>query len=657
MSEKEHQGFTRRDFLAKSALVGAGAAALGTFGGLGTGTAFAEPNPGIPDKWDREADVVVLGYGGAGASAAIEAAKAGSSVIILEKAPSGLEGGNTSCAGGGWLVISDRAKGIKFVTAQYLGTTDEAEIAAFAAKEPVVAEEIAGFVDEVMGTADWIKSIGGNVGPVGNLPGILYPNLPGADGVPGSQNATGPGSVLFATLKKAVDGLSNIKVLYETPGERLIFDPATREVYGVYAEAAGARIAVKARKGVVLALGGYENDQHLVWNFFAPATRIYPWGTPFNTGDGLPMIAEIGAKLRHFSSVEWGSYCCKKASDDAGFAVSLGYTSPQFANAILVNKYGKRFVSENRPSAGFLPSPTHDKEPLPQMAYSLKNMEYPNGQFFMVFDETRRAAGPLCTMAAKGTAAQSWAIKPGSFQWSQDNQAEIAAGYVLKADTIAELATKAGIDPVELQATVDKWNAAVDAGTDDEFERAAQLSKITTAPFYITEMALSFINTQGGADRNAKHEVLDWEGTPIPRLYAAGEFGSVYGFLYQGAGNIPEALGGRVAGASAAAQPVRKEATSVKLSENASAIRLGEAVMLKVALKGGTFSGTYVNIMVKRPGSSAYKLLKKVKVTAAGAASYKYRPTKKGTYYHRVNFLGSANFLPSKSAAVKLTVR
>jgi hypothetical protein len=284
-------------------------------------------------------------------------------------------------------------------------------------------------------------------------------------------------------------------------------------------------------------------------------------------------------------------------------------------------------------------------------------MEYPNGTFFMVFDETRRAAGPLCTMAAKGTASQSWAIKPNSFQWSADNQAEIAAGYVLKADTIAELATKAGIEPAALQASVDTWNAAVDAGKDEEFGRTTQLSKITTAPFYITEMALSFINTQGGADRNAAHEVLDWEGTPIPRLYAAGEFGSVYGFLYQGAGNIPEAIGGRTAGASAAAQPARKDATSVKLSESAAAIKLGAAVTLKAALKGGAFSGTYVNIMVKRPGASAFKLLKKVKVSSAGAASYKYRPSKKGTYYHRVDFLGSAGYLPSKSAAVKLTVK
>lgn len=534
--DNKKQELSRRFFLKASSGALLGASALIGCGDDSSDHAIAGNN-GVPSTWDAEADVVVIGYGGAGATAAIAAAQAGSSVLLLEKAPKGEEGGNTSVCGGGWIVVTDRTKGEQFIKAQCGDTASD--------------EEIAGFVDEAMGTGDFIRSLGGTVSAVNNAPGCLYPGLPGADGVPGTQNAGGTGKALFAVLRSAVEDLPNITVMWETPGKQLIFDPVTKEVFGVRAVQGGKELAIKAKKGVVMALGGYENHEEMKTNFFAPGVKIYPWGTPHNTGDGLPMVAAVGAKLRHFSSVEWGSYCVKAASEKAGVAVALTYISPQFEHAILVNKTGKRFVSENHPSAGFLASPTHDKEPLPQMAYSLKSYEYPNGSFYMVFDEARRAAGPLCGLASQNS-GQSWAGVHKTFTWSDDNQAEIAAGYVLQAATIEELATKAGIDPTALAATVEAWNQACAAGRDDEFGRTTQLTPISQGPFYLTEMALTFINTQGGPDRNGSHQVLDWNGNVIPRLWAAGEFGSIYGFLYQGAGNVPEALGGRVAGANAA---------------------------------------------------------------------------------------------------------
>lgn len=100
-----------------------------------------------------------------------------------------------------------------------------------------------------------------------------------------------------------------------------------------------------------------------------------------------------------------------------------------------------------------------------------------------------------------------------------------------------------------------------------------------------------------------------------------------------------------------------KVATSTALTASAKTIRRGRSVTLRVKLRGGAFASTYVNIEVKRPGTSAYKLLKKVKVSAAGAASYTYRISKKGTYCHRARFLGNATFLASKSPARKLVVK
>lgn len=494
-------------------------------------------------KWDHEADVVVVGYGGAGASAAIGAARAGSTVIVLEKAPEGEEGGNLGVCGGGWIAVdqSNLSGAFDFIKAQVPSS--------------VTDEEIQGFVDELVGTPEFVESCGAKLGEVGKAPGCLYPNLVGAEAIPGSQNAGGPGKKLFSHLKETAESLSGVQVMYETPGYKLIFDPATKEVFGVVAKQGDEEINVKAKRGVILALGGYENNLEMAHQYCAPEVPIYPWGTPYNTGDGFPMISEVGAKQRHFASVEWGSFCFKKASDVAGTAVAIVYTADQFDNAILVNKYGKRFQDEIAHNAGFLPTPTHDKRyPLAQLVYDpVEKMEYTNLPFYMVFDETKRAAGPLANLASKDS-GQTWCGVHKNFTWSDDNMAEVDKGYIFKADTIEELAKQAGVDPAALKETVDGWNATVAAGVDAEFGRTGQLTPISTPPFYMSEMALSFINTQGGPERDAAHHVIDWEGNVIPRLYAGGEFGSIYGFLYQGAGNVPEAMGTRVAGENAAAE-------------------------------------------------------------------------------------------------------
>lgn len=534
------QSVTRRNFL-KIGAIGTAAA----FGSAALSGCSSDGNGGADIasvKWDHEADVVVVGYGGAGASAAIGAARAGATVIVLEKAPEGEEGGNLGVCGGGWIVVdeSNLDGAFDFIKAQVPSS--------------VTDEEISGFIDELAGTPEFVESCGATLGEVGNAPGCLYPNLVGAKAVPGSQNAGGPGKKLFSHLKETTESLSGVQVMYETPGYKLVFDPTTKEVFGVVAKQGDAEVHVKAKRGVILALGGYENNLEMVHQYCAPEVPIYPWGTPYNTGDGFPMITEIGAKQRHFASVEWGSFCFKKASDDAGTAVAIVYTADQFENAILVNKYGKRFQNEIAHNAGFLPTPTHDKSPLPQLNYDpVENMEYPNLPFYMVFDETKRAAGPLANLASKDS-GQTWCGVHKNFTWSDDNMAEIDKGYLFKADSIEELAKKADIDPATLQETVDNWNAMVASGIDTEFGRTGQLSPISTPPFYLSEMALSFINTQGGPERDAAHRVLDWNGSAIPRLYAGGEFGSIYGFLYQGAGNVPEAMGARVAGENAAAE-------------------------------------------------------------------------------------------------------
>ena len=159
----------------------------------------------------------------------------------------------------------------------------------------------------------------------------------------------------------------------------------------------------------------------------------------------------------------------------------------------------------------------------------------------MILRRRRRAGSPArcssraCSSAGPATSRDSRA--------SADNSAELANGWILKADNIHDLAVKMGRDPDELQSAVDKWNADCDAGKDTQFDigdparpymrPANRLQKFTTGPFYAIQAHQCTLNTQGGMKRNPLSQVMSIEGPPIPRLYAAGENGDIWTILYQ----------------------------------------------------------------------------------------------------------------------------
>jgi predicted oxidoreductase len=113
-----------------------------------------------------------------------------------------------------------------------------------------------------------------------------------------------------------------------------------------------------------------------------------------------------------------------------------------------------------------------------------------------------------------------------------------------------------GHSPDVLQATVDRYNAACAAGIDVEWDRdPATLAPLRTPPYYAIELVAASLNTQGGPVRNERAQVIDVAGRPIPRLYSAGELGSIYAYRYQAGGNLGECFAfGRIAGRNAAAE-------------------------------------------------------------------------------------------------------
>lgn len=533
---------SRRSFLKGGAAV----AAAGMVGAMGL-TGCSSGNGGADATsitWDEEADVVVVGFGGAGACATIAASEAGASVLLLEKAPEEDAGGNTSVAGGGSMYCTeDKAEEcFQFLRYQMPDTIPD--------------EEIHGFVDEMLTQEQWLEDHGAPLEKTEGH-GNLYTMHPQAGGMNKRLKINGTGNGAFTFLKKTVEDSAGVQTMYETPVKKLIFDPETKEVFGVIASSGGEDVNIKANKGVVLTCGGFENDHYMKTAYYSPNVPIFPAGTPYNTGDGLRMVAELGAKMRGFSSIEWAIHCCKPASEEIGVSIGMAWSDLDvWSGSVMVNDAGKRFVNEARSTMDgtqiFVMRPLHDKTQIPELAFDMTTLRYPNLPMFMVLDEKRREKGPLFTAAAKD-AGNHWANVHKWYTWSDDNQAEIDKGWVVKADTLDELAEKIGMDAAGLKETVDAFNAAC-AGAEDEFGRTAAMEPIDTPPFYATELGLGILNTQGGPARDAKHHVLDWNDRPIPRLYSAGEFGSIYVWLYNGGCNITECYAGRTAGEMAAAE-------------------------------------------------------------------------------------------------------
>jgi hypothetical protein len=221
---------------------------------------------------------------------------------------------------------------------------------------------------------------------------------------------------------------------------------------------------------------------------------------------------------------------------------AFGYVfSPRSGGWIWVAKDATRFTNETYPTrhgkvpfhGTFVSAPT----PLP---------------VHLIFDETMRKSGPLYAPES----FFCWYCIIEHYQWSADSSAELGKGWIQKGDTIRELALKIGKDPDQLEKTVASWNHSCAAGNDPEFGRAPrQMAAIEAAPYYAMEFVPSFTNTQGGPRRNEHAQVLDTNRKPIPRLYSAGELGSIFSCQYQGSGNIGECIAfGRIAGEHAAAE-------------------------------------------------------------------------------------------------------
>ncbi|MBT4700715.1 MAG: FAD-binding protein, partial [Rhodospirillaceae bacterium] len=166
---------------------------------------------------------------------------------------------------------------------------------------------------------------------------------------------------------------------------------------------------------------------------------------------------------------------------------------------------------------------------------------------FVIVDEEGRKMYPL------GQAVFNDRNTP-EYVWSDDNLQEIDNGILSKADTMAELSDIVGVKESVLQATLDRWNGFCDAGEDGDYDRPpGTMVPINKPPYYVGQVWPVVSNTQGGPRHDSKQSIVNPYGEPIPRLYEAGELGSIWGYLYLVGGNLAECfISGRIAGREAA---------------------------------------------------------------------------------------------------------
>ena len=532
-------------------------------------------------------DVLVLGTGAAGLTAALTAHGHGASVVVLEK---GDKVGGTSAWSGGMIWIPNNPH------MQRAGIEDSRETALGylkALSHDLIDEQLAeAFVDAGPEMVSWLEAnTPVEFQPVAEFPDY-HPEHPGGkpqggrslecklfpydelgaakdDVTVGHNYGTAPITMEESNLGRAVPvqvapeerarraerdergcGQALIGRLYKgcldrgievLTGHRAV-SLATQagSVTGVTAQGPHGTVEFAVTGGVVLATGGFEWNRDLVRTFLrGPMTS--PVSVPTNEGDGLTMCMRIGAALGNMREA-WWMPAVEVPADNGGTQIHLFAAERARPRSIMVNRAGRRFTNEaanyNAFGAAF-----HEQD--------VARFEYANLPCWFLFDQEH-----LDTFGFIDT-------PPGA----------PAANWVTSALTLRELALKLEIDADELERTVARWNTFVENDSDADFHRgesahdnwwgdpgargtpAATLGRLDTGPYYAVEVKSGALGTKGGPLTDLRARVQNVDGETIEGLYAAGNvMASVMGMTYGGAGGTlaPGMVFGFISGRDAA---------------------------------------------------------------------------------------------------------
>lgn len=448
-------------------------------------------------------DVIVVGSGAAGLAAALGAADAGASVLVVEADKQ--VGGSSRLSGGHFYAAGTSVQ-------QAAGVEDDAD-AMFEhymtlnqwLVEPAVVRR---YCDLSAPTFEWLKDLG-----VEFLPEKVYRS--GIGSVPRGHPPEGGGERV-------------IEILHGHLGQREVDFVFGSRVSGLLTDDSGAVCGIRIGDdqatcgAVIMATGGFGANQEMLRRYYPEAAKADNWtwyiGTPMAQGDGLTLGEAVGADL-------------------AGFDRGLLLVTPGFSRdlevllpgwLVMVNAEGRRFAAETAP-------------------YTVLGglIQKEGGHAFAVFDEAaRRDAKP-------GPMSQAY--------WVHEVlEAKADEGRVARADTLAELANRIGADPAVLEGTIERYNADCERGEDSMYfkDPASGMRPLTTPPFYAAELRPAIVCWTGtGLRIDAETRVLRKDQRPVPGLFAAGEtVGSLHGDRYIGGGGSygPCIVFGKLAGERAA---------------------------------------------------------------------------------------------------------
>ncbi|TWS21301.1 3-oxosteroid 1-dehydrogenase [Tsukamurella asaccharolytica] len=530
-----------------------------------------------------EYDVIVVGSGAAGMTAALKAADTGLSVLVVEKAAH--YGGSTARSGGGVWVPGNES----LVKAGVKDTPDEARKYLHAIIGDVVpAERIDTYIDrgpEVISMVHRMSPL-----ELTWVPGYsdYYPEAPGGrahgrscepkpfDGkqlgdelenlepdytkapmnlvvtqadfkwlnlimrhpkgplralrVAGryysararGKHLLGRGQALIAALRVGLQR-ANVPLWLNTALVGLTEEDG--RITGVTVERGGAQLRLTARRGVILAAGGFESNAQMRSQYQRqPIGTEWTNGVPANTGDAIRAGAAAGGALEFMDDAWWGPSI--QLPKMAWFALS----ERSLPGSVMVNTAGERFVNESAPYV--------------EAVHAMYGGEYGQGEgpgenvpCWLVFDQRYRNRYMFAGQPPRQPLPKRW----------------YESGNMVRANSLAELAEKMDVPPAALTATVEKFNGFARAGRDEDFHRGESaydhyygdprnkpnpsLAELATGPFYAARMVPGDLGTKGGLRTDVAGRVQRADGTVIDGLYAAGNTSSpVMGHTYAGPG-------------------------------------------------------------------------------------------------------------------------
>ena len=479
-----------------------------------------------------DADVVVVGAGGAGMTAAITAAGEGKSVVILES--QSMVGGNSVRATGGMNAgktvyqdenefgesagvekyadnetITALAKTVSEQWAAYqanpTGYFDSVElmeldtmIGGKGINDPELVETLcANSADAI----DWLDEHGITLHNVSSFGGASVKRIHRPVNAEGKTVSVG--SYMIPLLQENCEK-AGVKMMLDTTATEILTD-ANGAAVGVKATGASGETVTVNAKAVVLATGGFGANLDMVVKYKPELKGFMTTNAPGIQGQGIEMAQAIGAATVDMDQIQ--IHPTVEANTAALITEGL-----RGDGAILINEEGKRFIDE----VG-----TRDVVSAAEIAQ---------------------------------TGSYSWlVVDQAMVDASSVIQGYIKKGYTVTGETYEELGKAMGVDAAAFAETMDKWNGYVEAKNDPDFGRTSFANPLNTAPYYAVKVTAGVHHTMGGLKINANTEVLNEKGEVIPGLFAAGEVtGGVHGANRLGGNAVADfTVFGRIAGAAA----------------------------------------------------------------------------------------------------------